>query len=120
MEKSVFLQEQGDTPKNRVWNFLIVHSEYDYSMTEIAKQTQIGYTTLKNIWKEFKTRNIVIQTRAIGKAKMYKLNSDNPVVEKFIDFYWTVVESVIQKDVGKVKENFTSPTISLPVSTKGF
>lgn len=98
MQKSVFLKEQGDTPKNRIWSFLIVYSEYDYSMKDIAKYSKVGYTTLKKIWKEFKKKDIVTQTRTVGKAKMYKLNLKNPVVEKFIDFYWTVVDSVIRRE----------------------
>lgn len=103
MQKSVFLKEQGDTPKNRIWSFLIVYSEYDYSMKDIAKYSKVGYTTLKKIWKEFKKKDIVTQTRTVGKAKMYKLNLKNPVVEKFIDFYWTVVDSVVRKE-NNIKE----------------
>ncbi len=117
MVKSVFLKEQGDTPKNRIWSFLIVHSEYDYSMKEIAKYSKAGYTTLKSIWKEFKKKKIVIQTRTVGKAKMYKLNIKNPVVEKFIDFYWAVVESVVKKDL-KIEEEDYSGQIAVPVSAR--
>ena len=70
MQKSVFLQEEKNTPKNRIWSFLIVHSEYDYSMKDIARYSGVGYTTLKEIWKEFRGKNIVIETRIVGKAKM--------------------------------------------------
>ena len=98
MAKSVFLQEEGDTPKNRIWSFLIVHSEYDYSMKEIARHSKVGYTTLKNLWKEFRAKKVVVQTRTIGKAKLYKLNFKNPVVKSFIDYYWTVVDSVVRRE----------------------
>jgi len=111
MEKSVFLQQEGDIPKNRIWNFLIVHSEYDYSMKDIARYARVGYTTLKSIWKEFRQKKIVIQTRTVGKAKMYKLNLTNPVVEKFIDFYWAVIGAVVKKgNVQSVSEELTAPT----------
>ena len=103
MAKSVFLQEEGDTPKNRIWSFLIVHSEYDYSMKDIARYSKVGYTTLKELWKELKEKRIVIQTRVVGKAKMYRLNLKNPVVNKFIDYYWAVVDSVVRRE-NKIKE----------------
>src|SRR3990167_989648 len=111
MPKSVFLQEEGNTPKNRIWGFLIVHSEYDYSMKDIARYSKVGYTTLKEIWKEFKEKKTVVQTRVVGKAKMYRLNIKNPVVNKFIDYYWAVVYSVVEKEFGikdKSKEDFKS------------
>ena len=126
MPKSAFLQEEGNTPKNRIWSFLIVHSEYDYSMKDIARYSKVGYTTLKQIWKEFKEKKIVVQTRVVGKAKMYRLNLKNPVVNKFIDYYWAVVESVVEKkfdikDKEKSKEDFKSGSSirGLAVSARG-
>ncbi|NQU79694.1 hypothetical protein HQ545_08055 [Candidatus Woesearchaeota archaeon] len=120
MPKSTFLQEGGNNPKNRVWSFLIVHAEYDYSMIDIARFADVGYTTLKQIWKEFKEQNIVTMTRVVGKAKMYKLNSDNPVVNRFIDYYWAVVEAAVRRenDIKEEKEN-THHAVSMPVSAKG-
>ena len=115
--KSVFLKQEGDTPKNRVWSFLIIYSEYDYSMKEIALHSKVGYTTLEKMWKEFREKEIIIQTRNVGKAKMYKLNLKNPIVEKFIDFYWAVVDSVVSKQ--NVKEVSYSPSIEgVAVSAK--
>ena len=108
-EKSVFLKVEGDNPKNRIWDFLIVHSEFDYSMKEIAKYSKVSYTTLKRLWKDFRKKKIVIETRIIGKAKMYKLNLGNPVVEKFIDFFWEVIDNELGiKGKNKVKNEHIS------------
>ena len=121
MQKSVFLQEDGNTPKNRVWGFLIIHSEYDYSMKDIARYSGVGYTTLKEIWKEFKKKKIIIQTRIVGKAKMYRLNLKNPVVGKFIDYYWAVVDAVVRRE-NKIKDEETPHRTSIagtmPVSAR--
>ena len=120
MPKSVFLQEEGNTPKNRIWSFLIVHSEYDYSMKDIARYSEVGYTTLKEIWREFKEKKVVVQTRVVGKAKMYRLNLKNPVVNKFIDYYWAVVDSVAKKESGLKEEEIRhlDAPITMPVSAK--
>ncbi len=118
MEKSVFLQEDGDTPKNRIWSFLIVHSEYDYSMKDIARYACVGYTTLKVIWKEFKEKKVVVQTREVGKAKMYRLNLKNPVVERFIDYYWAVVDAVVRRENNLEEEVVTHHQITMPVSAR--
>ena len=108
-EKSVFLKVEGDNPKNKIWDFLIVHSEFDYSMKEIAKYSKVSYTTLKRLWKAFRKKKIVIETRIIGKAKMYKLNLENPVVEKFIDFFWEVIDNELGiKEKNKVNNEHIS------------
>ncbi len=121
MKKSVFIQEEGNTPKNRIWSFLIVHSEYDYSMKDIARYSGVGYTSLKEIWKGFREKKIIIQTRIVGKAKMYRLNLKNPIVNKFIDYYWAVVDSVVRRE-SKIKEeeslHHTSLAGAVPVSAR--
>jgi len=94
---SIFLKLEGNTVRNRIWNFLVVHSEFDYPMKDIAKFSNVSYTALKEIWKEFINRDIVTHTRNVGKAKMYKLNRENQQVEKFINYYWSVVDSEVNK-----------------------
>ena len=98
---SAFLKLEGNTVRNRIWNFQIVHSELDYSMKDIAKFSEVSYTALKEIWKALVKRKIVIHTRTVGKAKMYKLNRDNPLVEKFIDYYWSIADLEANKESNK-------------------
>jgi len=104
---SVFLEIEGNNVKNRILNFLILHSEFDYSMKDIAKFSNVSYTALKAIWKEFIYRNIVKNTRIIGNAKLYQLNRDNPQVEKFIDYYWSVVDAEANKVIKAEEENIS-------------
>lgn len=101
---SAFLKLEGNTVKNRLWNFLIIHSEFDYSMKDIAKFSEVSYTALKEIWKALIKRKIVIYIRNIGKAKMYKLNRENPQVEKFINYYWSVVDAEANKQLEKAPQ----------------
>ncbi|MFH0978028.1 MAG: hypothetical protein V1837_01870 [Candidatus Woesearchaeota archaeon] len=90
-------------------------------MREIARYSQVGYTTLKGIWIDFKKKKIVTQTRLVGRAKMYKLNLKNPVVNKFVEYYWAVVEAVIRKE-NNISEDDTvthpSSADAIPLSTK--
>lgn len=100
-EKSIFLRTFGDTPILRVMDFLIIHSMYDYSMTDIANNSKVGYTTLKLFWKKLIDSEIVIQTRTVGKAKMYQLNRSNLIVKQFIKMYNTIVETETEKILKK-------------------
>ena len=102
--KSLFLQAYGDNPKLRVMDFLIVFEDFDYSMKFIAKNSGIGYTTLKEFWPEFVKRKIVKQTRVVGKAKMFKLNLENPEVQLFRKLYWTVTQQQTNKILKPIKQ----------------
>ena len=101
--KTAFLQIFGDSPMLRVLDFLIVNEDFDYSMTDIAAQSGVGYSTLKLFWKKLEESKIVKQTRVVGKAKMYRLNSDNPVVKKFRDFYWETTKQAVHEEVKEKK-----------------
>ena len=122
---SAFLKLEGNTVRNRIWSFLIVHSDFDYSMRDIAKFSKVSYTALKGIWKEFIKRKIVVHTRIVGKAKMFRLNMKNPQVEKFIDYYWSVVELEVERQLGLDKkeipqDNFSSSSAgAIAASAKG-
>ncbi len=95
--KSVFLQTFGESPMNKVLDFLVVYEDFDYPMIEIAHKAGIGYATLKLFWKRLIKKRIVIQTRLIGRAKLYKLNTQNPIVQQFKKLYWTTIEKKIEE-----------------------
>lgn len=93
--KSLFLKKQGGTPKNKVLDFLITYQELDYSLKEIAKYSEVGYSTIKILIKRLVKDKWVVPTRKISKIILYKLNVNNPEVKKFIEFYWEVIDSEI-------------------------
>ncbi len=117
--KSLFLKKQGSTPKNKVLDFLITYSELDYSLKEIAKHSEAGYSTVKILIKKLVKDKWVIPTRKISKIKLYKLNVNNPEVKKFIEFYWEVIENEI-RDKEDIKQDFKSSSSmkGLAVSAK--
>ena len=123
-ERSVFLEREGHTPKDKVLDFLIVAQDFDCSLKEIAKYSKVSYPCIKQLKKGLVKDKWITLTRKVGKAQMYKLNIKNPVVLKFIDYYWAVIESVVETDLkikGKedIKDDFKSAqSIGMAVSAK--
>ncbi|MBS3135161.1 hypothetical protein J4406_02225 [Candidatus Woesearchaeota archaeon] len=56
----------------------------DYSMTEIAQNSSVVWSSFSEIWPRLVEKNIVELTRTIGNAKLYKLNLNNPWVKELI------------------------------------
>ncbi len=92
MEQTIFVRVLGDTPKIRILNYLIKYRGFDYSMSDIARNSKVGWATLSRLWKEFVGLKIVIPTREIGKAKLFKLNEGNEAVQHLIDVYKKLLE----------------------------
>lgn len=101
---TAFLEVVGDSPIFKVLDFLTVNDDFDYSMTDIAKLSGVGYSTLKLFWPKLEKEKIIVITRIVGKAKMYRLNNINPVVKKFKEFYWTLTKEKIHNLTKKESE----------------
>lgn len=75
----------GDSPMIRVLDYLITEKDLDFSITDIANNAGIGRATLYRIFDDLVKNEIIIHTREIGKAKLFKLNIDNPKIKKLIE-----------------------------------
>ncbi|MDY6958593.1 MAG: winged helix-turn-helix domain-containing protein [Halobacteriota archaeon] len=98
-----------DTPTIKMLDFLIDHKGYDYSKTEIAENSGIGWTTLNRHWDILEEWEFVIETRKIGRATLYKLNEENPVVKKLLAFDKEATafmsEKVAEGELSKAKKS---------------
>ena len=86
-------------PVLKVLDFLIDNEAFEHSKMDIAKGAGVSRATLFSIWHILEQNSIVIATRAVGRAKMYKLDKANPIVKKFMelddvisDFYAPQIE----------------------------
>lgn len=69
----------------------------DYSMTEIAKNSGVGWTAFSGIWIQLVKKGVVIFTRKIGNAKLFRLNTKNPWVKDLIKMDKTITKIETQK-----------------------
>jgi len=94
---TIFREALGDSPIVRVLDFLIEGRELDYSLTDIAENSKVGWTTLHRIWNNMVKLKLVVPTREIGRAKLFRLNEENPAVKDLIKFYDTLLYQQTQK-----------------------
>ncbi|MCH8003147.1 MAG: hypothetical protein IH934_00815 [Nanoarchaeota archaeon] len=102
-EKTSFRVVFGDSPIVKVIDFFLDNREFDYSLTDIAKNADIGWSTLHLFWKDFVMLGMVIKTRRIGRAELYKLNMKSPLVKKLIDLDTTISKKLMQEEITKQK-----------------
>ncbi len=84
-DQSIFIQTFGDYPLIRVLDFLIYSRDFDYPITEIAKNADVNFQTLKKLWPQLEQHKIIMPTRTLGGATLYKINAANPAVKKIIE-----------------------------------
>jgi len=100
-EESIFVGYFGDTPMVRLLNFLMLGKDFDYSMTDIAEGSHVGWTSFTRAWRELEKKKVVVPTRVIGRAKLYKLNTEDPTVQKLIKLHWEIIKTETDKMLSK-------------------
>ena len=101
--KSLFIEFMGDSPKIRVLDYLITERDLDFSITDMAGNAGIGRATLYRLWDSLVKNQIIIPTRTIGKAKLFKLNKDNPKIRKLIEIDDMLTVEDLKKRSPKIK-----------------
>ena len=107
-EESIFVEYFGEAPMVKILNFLILGKDFDYSMTDIAEGSHVGWTSFTRTWKELEKKKAIVHTRDIGRAKLYKLNAEDPTVQKLIKLHWEIIKTETDKMLGKKKLLATS------------
>ncbi len=95
--ESTFTEVFGSNPVMKVIDFLISFQSFDYPLTEIAKNSGVGYSTMQTFWYKLVENNIVLKTRRVGKSDLYKLNLNNPAVKQLIKLDWNLVTGAEQE-----------------------
>ena len=90
--ETIFIEVFGNNPVMKVLDFLITFQLFDYPLTEIAKNSEVSYSTLQTFWSNLERNNIVVKTSRVGKSDMFKLNTNNPAVKQLVKLDWNLIK----------------------------
>lgn len=96
-EKSVFLEVVGDSPVMRLLQYLIEGRHFDYTLTDLAKNSGVSWATLYAIFPKLLKYGIAKKVREVGRAKLYKINEENEIAKYFIKLYDYISELNLKK-----------------------
>ena len=85
-EESIFLEHVGDNPRMRILQYFIEGRDFDYTLTDLLN-AGVSWGTLNTLVPKLLELGIVIKTRKIGRATLYKINQENVTVRQLIELY---------------------------------
>ena len=89
-KKSVLVDFFGDTPFIRVMDFLIENIGYDYTETEIAKGSEIDWSTLSKMLDRMERYRLIV-VRKEGE-KLYRVNEKNSLVKDLLNLEMDLID----------------------------
>lgn len=102
MAESIFLKYVGDSPRMRILQYLIEGRDFDYTLTDLLN-AGVSWGTLNQLVPKLMELGIVIKTRKIGRATLYKINQQNEMVKQLIILYDKLILLQLDKVGKKVK-----------------
>ncbi len=81
---SLLLDFLGETPELRILDFFIENDIFDYSMADVARGIGMARVTIKRVFGDMAGDKLIVPTRKVGKAQLYELNKDSPVVQTLL------------------------------------
>ncbi len=91
-EVSIFVEYFGGSAYIKVLDFLISGYGFDYSMTEIARGANVGWSSFTNVWAKLLEKKIIVKTRNVGNAKLFTLNKESEFVKKIVKLDWELTK----------------------------
>ena len=81
--ESLLLKIIGSTPELRIVDFLMDNLTLDFTKKEIMESIGMAKRTLYRALPKLEKERVVKVSRKIGKAKLYKINDENPIITYF-------------------------------------
>ncbi len=111
MFKNIF----GNSPQTKILDFLADHPNYDYTISDIARQSEVSRPTVYKFLKKMMKEKLIIKTRNLGISSLYKLNIKNNLVQIILKFDFEFSKMMAEMESGKTVEKY-EPTLTSPRS----
>ena len=80
-ERGALERLMGNFSTPKILDFLSTFREFDYSINEIAKNSNVSSKTVRREIPTLCYYEIAIESRTVGKTKMYKFNADSTIAK---------------------------------------
>jgi len=78
---SILVRTLGDSPKLRIIDFFLDNPLYDFTKKEVIEALGMSKQTFYKYFPDLEKQGIVVVSRKIGKAKLYRINLRHPLIE---------------------------------------
>lgn len=101
--ESIIIKTLGDSPKLRIVDFFLDNPLFDFTKKEVIEALAMSKQTFYKYFPELEEYGIVKVSRKIGKAKLYKINVEHPLVKMLREYETKMLQEAAEKS--KVKSS---------------
>jgi len=72
----------GNSPKLRILDIFLDNPYFDFSKSEVIRELRMSKQTFYKYFEDLENLGIVKPTRRIGRATLYRINKEHPLVKR--------------------------------------
>ncbi len=101
---SLLLKAFGYTPKLRIMDIFMTNPYFDFSKSELVKELGMSKQTLYKNFDDLEELGMVKVSRRIGRAVLYKINMQHPLVKRLYDMVTQTSLKIAEEEMEKMKK----------------
>ena len=86
--ESILIKTLGDSPKLRIIDFFLDNPLFDFTKKEVIEALGMSKQTFYKYFPDLEKYGIVKVSRKTGRAKLYKINLEHPLIEMLREYFW--------------------------------
>ncbi len=102
--RSLLLRTLGASPKLRIIDFFLDNPLFDFTKKEVIEALGMSKQTLYKYFPDIEEYNIVTITRRIGRAKLYKINREHPLVKMLKEYETQLSLQIAEEEKAKMEK----------------
>ncbi|MBS7626980.1 winged helix-turn-helix transcriptional regulator [Candidatus Bathyarchaeota archaeon] len=101
---SLLVRALGSSPKLRILDYLLDYKLNDFTKKEIMEALGMSKLTFYKYFKDLEELGLVIASRKIGRATLYKVNLENPMVKMIIEYETKLSLKIAEREEEKMRK----------------
>jgi transcription initiation factor IIE alpha subunit len=109
---SLLVRALGNSPKMRIIDIFMTNLYFDFSREELVKELGMSKQTLCKNLRDLEELEIVKVSRKIGRATMYTINREHPLVKRLGDIVKEMSLQVAKQELERQSPQVAQVTAS--------
>ena len=101
--ETLLIRMFGDSPKLRILDIFLDNPYFDFTKSEVIRELGMSKQTFYKYFKDLEELGIVKPTRKIGRATLYRINKEHPLVKKLNEIINEVSLQIAEQEAEKLK-----------------
>ena len=102
--ESIIIKTLGNSPKLRIVDFFLDNPLFDFTKKEVIEALGMSKQTFYKYFPDIEEYGIVKVSRRIGRAKLYKMNLEHPLVTMLREYEKKMSVQMAEKEANKMQK----------------